>query len=582
MNTNYKSSVDSTPSYPDEIYDQITEALDLPQGSQRVHWVIEDHVENTGIYLIHYVKDKINEIINTSEYKSPYTNQESQAILSLRGLILDIEDPENPWICCRSNGYTAQSHVSQIFPEVYNGVDNHGFPIVFKAETAIFQPFYSGPIMRVWKYKGKTYCSSHHKIDTAKSRWGSKRKFQELFIEKFGNNCKTLDDVGSIMFNPDKPTSNTTYVFVLSVPKISLGSRYPVGDGFLVFIKYFVSNIFYSYDAFQRYKHAKDVDIEYYWLNKDPFYKIKPSGVNQVPKPPVTENENFIIEVPNFGHDVANKILLSGYSDLSEEEISTIDERLRPGESIIMITADGRIVKLMATCVYWRHAVLNNNPNIYNQFFHLLEYTKNLKNEKKSEFIPSYTGRDYSYHELFPDFGSPSTAEIQDTANKMYFNGFLSQVEFGEGSSKHKAMRNINLALLYAVPHHALQSVGGYYVSYLDDLKKTQKFFIENLKYLGMLVENDQITTDPRFSLHGKIKAAGKALKFVFENALSYINVRKEQRNDRKYDKKTNKEIKLSDKELLKENIENFIVGLKGSTLYSLVVASNANFEKEE
>ena len=581
--------------YPQEIYDQITEALDLPKNSQRVHWDIEDSDLENHIYLIHYVDEKIKEIINTDSYKSVYDNVESQTLLNLTGVIISLADPENPWIACRSHGHSSEIHVSKIDGQVIKGKDNNNNQIELSTENAVYQPYYHGPVLRIWKYKGKTYCSTRRRIHTNKSRWGERKVFEKLFIEHFGNNCTSLEDVGNIMFDPSKHTSNVCYAFILCVPKVSVGFRANIGSGFLVFLRSYDLNIFYNNDAFQRYAGWENIETTYTWMSKKSLVIPGPSGPNFVPVPEITvETENkFIVGVPSFNQFIANKILLTGYTSMSEKDCEKIDERLRPGESIIMLTTDGRISKLVPTCGFWRNAVMHNNPNIYNQYFHLLEHAQKENIEKymktylnPKQFVPSFNPDEkYSYQELFPFLGNPSSAEIQNQANKIYVNSELTPPTFPAKTSEitqELLIRNMSLCFLYAVPWYNIQTAGGYYTSYLDDLDEVRKFMNSNLKYLGSLIEENKLQEDPRFGNEQKIKLSGLTLKFVIESSLEHINTRIKNNQIYKIDKETKMKREMSTKEILKENIHNFLKGLKGASLYSLVKAANSSYEDEE
>ena len=361
-------------SYSPELYEQIRDALDLPKDSQETYWVIEDKVPHKDIYLIHYVRDKLKEIINTETYTSRFTNQESGAILSLRGIIISLIDPENPWICCKSDGFTPQITVNTVGTGLFKGTDQYGNevkinvnqpeviisqPVIIDGKAGFipihelpnvsFQPFYQGPVIRVWKYLDVTYASSHHKIFTYNSKWGDKESFESFFIRYFGKGCETLEDIGAIIFDKSKPTSNFCHIFILTLPKISVGSRMDIGVGFITYLRNVVLNVFYDIDAFHHYKHWDSIDIDNKWSYTEQFFIPPCTGKNNVPVPPCPKDgdEKFILSVPTFDYKIANKILQTGYTEMSMKECESIDERLRTGNSVIMLLPkENRIIKI--------------------------------------------------------------------------------------------------------------------------------------------------------------------------------------------------------------------------------------------
>lgn len=580
--------------YSTEVYEAIRDALDLPKGSEKKYWVIEDHVPNTSIYLIHYVSENIHDLITTEKHNSVYDIYDSQAILILRGLIIDIEDPKNPWICCRTNGFTGETNMDKISKDENTSFDQVGNKFNFNSDDVFFQPFYSGPVLRLWKYKGKTYCSSNHKISTKKSRWGSSDFFESLFIKTFSPNCKTLEDVGNLVFQNDKPTSNLCYNFILNLPGISLGSRTDIGLGFLVYINSITLNVFYNPESFQHFKDHESIEMESLFLKNNTFIANQSFNKNNVPVFPSTseESDKLIMNIPSFDYKTANKILSYGYTDLNKKTSDISDIRLLPGESIIMCFKNVRqFVKIIPTCTMWRNAVLNNTPNIYNQFFHLMNKIGKIdykgSNKKYIKFEPTFEDKEYTYEELFLDFGNPTNEELLEVGKNMVEQKNFSQVYFKNNKAenlKNEKIKNICLSMLYVVPFNYIIETSNFYDDYLNDLEDTIEYINKNLKYLGGLVENNKVAEDIRFGKpDGKtLKASGKSLEFLIKQSLIGMNTRIQNNKIYKYDPKTKQNKKMTEKEILQENISNFLKGMNGQSLYSLIVACSKELKEEK
>jgi len=580
--------------YSQEIYDRIIDMLALPRGSEKKYWDIEDNVENTEIYLIHYKVDKLDEIIHREGFTPDIDMEDSQLILNLRGLVIDLEEK---WVCCRSFGFSSMSTLNEINATQIKLEDQYNNTSVENTNNITFQSFYGGPVVRVWKYKGKVYYSTHHKISMEKTRWGSSKFFSDYFVELFDSsfNTSSLEEISNVLFSDEKETSNFCHIFIISAPDLILGTRMNVGDGFLVYLKPLVSNFFISDDAFKHYKYNKQIEN----IDKNSFVKNISSNyplenVDKVPIPQLTKVKK-ILTPSNFNFQIANEILTCGYSGKSKDDLEDIDMRLLPGEAILAILPSGKYVKISPTCLTWRNYILENNPNIYNQYCNNLdlmtESDKMSFKRNKKNILNFVEDKDYSYDEIFPDLGTPTAEQLIDFSQKMEEdNEILPEIFSTITSAKKKTIltsaekreekreckdlkiRNISYCMLFAVPHNSIIKAGEFYEKFLSDLELLKVFFERNLKYLGEKIENGILKEDPRFfdKNKNKINLSGKYITRIINAAADFVDVRREKRTDMRYDPKIRKKVKMSDKELILDNINNLLKNEKGGNLYSL------------
>lgn len=115
-----------------------------------------------------------------------------------------------------------------IIVDTSNGVIpifTYGMPKVqiFTRDTEIsdnceLTPVYGSVMVTMFRYKGKTYHSTHSKIEYAKSRWVVTRKFSEMYSS---DNGPTDDEY----FQSDADNSTTCYKVIIVDPELQVASR---------------------------------------------------------------------------------------------------------------------------------------------------------------------------------------------------------------------------------------------------------------------------------------------------------------------------------------------------------------------
>lgn len=572
----------STPINPD-IYDKVEKILGIPLNS-REYWDIYNNIEGTPIYLAHYNTEKISEIIESGKFDYEDIN----ILLSLRGTIVDVD--EN-WICCKSFPFTAKAQIDKI--ENTNGkfVVKDEFNRVkdLSLTNCEITPYYTGPIVRVWKYNDKTYLSSHKRIN-AKSKWGTEHTFDELFISyfsrkypnisNFSDNDQKIQEIGKILFNPLKKSCNLCHAFMLCSPQVlSSGSRLDIGNGFLIYLKSFKLNNFFNREAFIHYE--KNTEIEYdednKWVLKEDFATMK--HVGNIPYPKI--NQNKIIKPEIVTYEVGNELLSSGYSGLKDYELEQMDPRIRPGESLVLNTKDGLYsVILASTASEWRNEVLDNSYNLFKQYCKILNYS--FPKSKFEEF----------YEDLFPELGYPSAGELIEIGKKLLSSEIIipplykkSEITKNteQGILEHNKMLkklNISYCFLYAVPTSQIIEASGYYHIYIDLLKKIKDYLTDgkNIRDISALFESDTLKDDERFGDGKVLNGTGRVIARIFPEAVKHAKYRIETGKD--FIVKNKKLAKATKQELFNQSL----IGLIESeeNLFHLFKLVSRNVKDEE
>ena len=587
--------------YTQEIYDGINNYLGLPKGAERIYWDIDDNIKGTQIYLLHYKSDKLKDIIHRPDYSPKLPNgtlldkEDCDLILSLRGLILDME---TKWICCKSFGYTNIVSLDNIDSEDVTMTDQFNNSSSYNTKDLTLQTFYSGPIIRVWKYKGTVYFSSHRKISINKVRWVVSQTFDIIFLELFNlsnkKKCANLSEIGNLMFSGDKQTANFCHMFLMSYPGLVHGTRANIGEGFLTYLNSIILNKFRSHEAFLHYKENKTIEenvTNNTWLKTQKFRNnIKISDIH--PRISIKHEEG--ITVPSkINVDVANIILKCGYSGLNDHDVDLVDKRVQPGECVIAILPSGQYVKISPTCVNWRNYILSNNFNFYNQYCKNLDYAnfESVEHEliNKENYLlrlDSNKMKNYTYEDIFPELGYPTGEQLSE------FNGdtpdtfekpVIKKKTIVSKEEKEKEddenidlmIRNISYCYIFAVPHHMIQESKGFYNRFHDDLDNLNEYFKMNIKTLGMEIENETLVDNIKFSKSDnkggrRLNTSGKAITNIINKATQYMEKVIENGKDYKYDKDTKKKVKMSPKEILLKSINYELIREFGTNLYAL------------
>ena len=255
-------------------------------------WDIVDG--NADIALMHY---RVN--------RGKNYQQDSPAHPDVRGWVVDVH---NLKLVAKSFPYTPAITLDQIDSDTI--VDDNGQ--VYRFDKPMYKEGFEGTTIRVFRHAGKTYYSSHRRLDTSKSRWGSSIPFRQMYDELGGPHD---------LFDESKAYSPHCYVFLVVHPDVAHVSQKDIGNGWVQFLHRVTS---YSKDNC-------------------------PYPIDQV---------DWTVKE------------LEPQKTISRQEANQV---LKDGGFVIVSKSDGFAVKINSSDYSFRSNVRNNDPNLLHRFNELVD-----------------------------------------------------------------------------------------------------------------------------------------------------------------------------------------------------------------
>ena len=302
----------------DETKQKVAKILNIPSSKG---WEVVDAYKN--LVLVHYVKDEGEDIFGW-----------------LRGWLVDLKTKE---VVAKSFGYTPTA-ISSTLSETEGSVkveDVSGKVHSFNSSEMIIKRAYEGVVFRMIWYDGEMLSITHKRIRTEKSRWGSSKTFLTMYKEAGGPTAEQL-------FDTTKKYSSDYYIFLIVDPSLLVASKQIVKVPYIVHLSTCKSQIIQE-DIAPGCPSFETKAVDNFEVKES--FILSPSSLN------ISEANHFL----NFGHF---------------KELECQDPRFLPGEGVLIYKMEGDnvidIVKVHSPAYEWRISMRGNNPNIKNQFFHLL------------------------------------------------------------------------------------------------------------------------------------------------------------------------------------------------------------------
>ena len=294
----------------------------------------------------------------------------------IKGLVLDTQT----WkVVCQSYGSSTTVSLSMTRPltpaYVYDKETRKSIP-TFKMNTLDGQKLelsgdrlqwvdgYDGTLLRVWKYKGKVYVSSHKRIHTDTSAWGGSPPFRKLYTD--------LGGPTDALFGAEE-SSRAVYTFLLVHPALQIGSHVPLKKTFFLYLG----------------EHLL-------------------AGEGALPEPvPLLST----LETPNMlTLEQVNTRLKYGFYSEKQNELLMTDARLGHGEFVMCFeytdatkTKIERCIKVQSDAYTWRVNMRNNAVN-------LEELTFTLGGLKRRDLRERMAWREFINR--YPPVALPTAAEL--------------------------------------------------------------------------------------------------------------------------------------------------------------------------
>lgn len=469
-------------------------------------WEILEHDDDNDLQLVHYTL--------TSAGVPEYPH--------VRGTVVSLN---YECVVAKSYGHTPVAISDKLEPVdgLIEMEDEDGVVHLFNANTTSFHMGFEGTLMRMFKWNGKVYKSTHRRLSVEKSRWGNETK---TFLEMY----KDLNGPDTLF--GDEEFSPYCHFFMLTHPEVVVGTKHQLTKGLLVYLGY-----------------------EQMWDPEDENLKIPKEKIDRVLKTPElatdlnSKQEQPITFQPKLLNlDEVNRHLKFGFWS-HDGSINKYDERLGTGEFIIAYTFDEltqtkKLLRIHSTAYDWRLTMRGNHPNLYCQFVRLAngsyyDFRKQNLKDMYNKSYPLLTRYDKSVINEYIRSGKTYTIWPQTTGDERTLY------------SRDGRYYNIWLCFLMSVPLHRQVEV----LDFLDRFYKDRNDVIDWLQELddrGSLEDISQIISART------IQIINETRRFANTKNVSGYN-------------KTKDGTTLSIKQLTRNNIGNLIRKEDGRSLYKLI-----------
>lgn len=495
----------------------ISEILKIPNDPR--NWVVQDEIPEQNLYLIHYSQ--------TADL-NVYGN--------LRGLIVDTELKS---IVCRGRCYTPIVTSDHLVLNQQNQLvlvdENKQVHTISKFSI---ERGYEATTLNVWKHNGKVYHSTNKTIDASKSHWGKSKTFLQIYRELGGPADEEL-------FNPGLTHSRFVHEFLIVHPDLLNVTKLPIGEGFIVYINA---------------KVMWDLENPNFQTVVNKIFDFEPKGVKGSPDLLMNSKTPFIHTPTQITLEQANDHLKYGF--YREQDLSKIDPRLTPGEFIIVYSFDAagkieKIVKVQSTAYAWRSGVRNQNPNLKQRLFMLVNDSYKEKTDHPEESYDRFLAK-------YPLIAPKELSLVMDILSKGPIIIFPQDKDYTKDKypdmiqKTEQKFYNIFLCFFMAVPLNFQEYVLNLYNEFINDRNEVMEW----LKELSKI--NYDTVSDPLFyRANNIITEARRQASYTMKNPTQYS-----QGHSFYY--------------IFSKNIYSFIMRERGNTLYQLVKLMHKYREEEK
>lgn len=441
----------------------VTKVLNIPNDQS---WEIVDSTD--GLVMIHYVHDHAD----LSIYGQ------------LRGVVVDINRRVK---VADSYGYTPTAVYDALIPNNKNElvlIDQTGLTHYINKDDQIKHGL-EGVLIRVFKWAGKVYFSSHRRFDISRSRWGDSLPFLTIYQMLGGPD-------GSKLFPEHEMFSRTVHFFLAEHPGLLHVTKSQVGTGFLYHLGYRtmwsidpVNSLFRTTDDKGNPRLSPGQTKES-WDRDERINLGFVSSIVYIPKtrPTIPNFEESkervksgaspeIVSLPNISYEKANTILRYGYYQQYDDK--QVDFRLRTGEFIVIYKSDGTLLRVESKAYRWRANITDDNPNRRHRFYQLTDAATKL--------YPNHMDR---FRRLFPAMNFYRIEDIKETLsqhpislwNRLHIKTAPKEQSIGDSNrldeikTFDQRVYNIWASLLMASPVNRQSEVVDYYKDYFTDRAK--------------------------------------------------------------------------------------------------------------
>jgi hypothetical protein len=474
-------------------YNKCRKALGLSETVETGnYWELENHDSERHLFGCHYSADSAKDILTAN-----IPPLDKAVLMGMRGTIVRVPPGDaEPYVVTRGFGYTPTCVTDGNFEDqaVFTDYDGDTHSVDFLRTDTYTTSVSEGCVLRVSKFEGEVLVTTNRRINIERSRWGNSPTFLQMYRDFGGPPFETL-------FEGDEKTSNTTYVFMVVHPDLSIAGRFDVGSGYLIFLNKFQNNL----------SDVPLVDLPKSLSSKLRLTEDFPATTKCVECLPAstgqcescTLGKTVYCHIPLNPHDMRNW-LVYGASESEPQE----DPRLNRGEAVIVsfvdqATYERRTIRLCSLAYNWRTAVNNNNPNHWNQFIRyysmVLPRVPPPTHPEGTDLNVVFSGQQdelYTYNQLFPRLPVSAVGRLEKLSVDEIPSYDLDHVVAEEvlkpdegfssfpveSNPRQAAFDNIAACMALAVPHSKIKRATKYMSEFVTLRSKVMMYLGRNFK----------------------------------------------------------------------------------------------------
>jgi hypothetical protein len=390
-------------------------------------WYLSDYIEEQGLVMTH----PKNELIYI------YPQLEGTVVDIFRNFIVSDAVGTNPIV------------ITDALEPEENGdlqVRNELRELIhIERENYTIKPGYEGIYIRIFKHNGIIYLSSLRRFHIENSTWGKSPTYGQMWNRLEGSD-------GKIFFSAEKKFSPYTHTFLLSTQEVANVSRSFIGAGYI------------SYLGFRQTWTPETVSlIEFNEIDTTLW-----TPTEYTENPDLASQTGIFLKAPDIDFPTANYRLRFG--DYSPWDDTNIDPRLGTGETVVIYIKDKNgitksLIHIQSTAYHWRTTIRENNPNLFQQWWKLVDLSLDANKESFEQKIPKFS--EFSIESIIdqvkrgPLYIWEDSIPVETTRNKLYA---------------------IWAAMLMAVPLSSQNEVSEYYSSFEYSIIELAKYLFDSWK----------------------------------------------------------------------------------------------------
>lgn len=292
--------------------------------------------------------------------------------LDFDGTVIDVETKE---VVVPASLYTHNVVSSNLSPINGGGIGvfmnqrQEGLVATFSPKGMHATPVFDGVVLRVYWYNSQMRFATISRIESDRSRWGGSAFFVDTF--------KAIGPSAEDLFDTTVPFSSTVYYFMLVDPHVMIATKQQVDQPYLVFIESREVERASVVTAPGKKNDCGEPLFARRMLHYLEFKDMK-------------QHQERVFECQPMTLEEIEDFLVKGYYDLKISKHETIAAEQRLAEAVVIVTAEGKGLKIMSESYEWRRNLRDENINVVQQFYILLDQSVPIAQRNENARIKYY------------------------------------------------------------------------------------------------------------------------------------------------------------------------------------------------